>query len=93
VSHIRRHSDGRDIEIDFETDNAILEFKASGGSGLQHQLIDRTDIGMNPSGKTLIGVAGHRGLSRHVKRGLESNGFLASDMNNVPTILDVIAPQ
>jgi hypothetical protein len=28
-----------------------------------------------------------------VKRGLESNGFLASDMNNVPTILDVIAPQ
>ncbi len=93
VSFERTHSvTGRKFEIDFETDNAILEFKAGNGSGLTRQIRDRTDVGLNPGGKTLIGVAGKRGLSGFVRDDVEKVGGLASDMKNVPTILDAIAP-
>lgn len=37
--HKLQHSDGRFIEIDFETDNVILDFKRGNGKGLTRQII------------------------------------------------------
>lgn len=59
--HKLQHSDGRNnIEIDFETDNAILEFKRGNGKGLTRQIIDRQDPMVNPNGKVVIGVPGSK---------------------------------
>ncbi|WP_162259196.1 RHS repeat-associated core domain-containing protein, partial [Duganella sp. Root198D2] len=88
--HKRTHSDGRELEIDFETDNAIVEIKAGQGQGLSRQVKDRLDPSINPSGKVCIGLACDRkGFSIHAKKSVEKAGGLASD--KMQEVIDVIA--
>lgn len=87
--HTLQHSDGRSIEIDFETDNAIIEFKRGNGKGLTRQIIDRQDIGINPTGKVVIGVPGSK-MSRFAQLDVEKAGGLMS--NDVDLILELIKP-
>ncbi|OOO00699.1 MAG: hypothetical protein ATN35_06020 [Epulopiscium sp. Nele67-Bin004] len=88
--HIRIHSDGREnIEIDFETDNVIIEFKEGNGKGLTRQVQDRLDPMINSEGKVVIGVSGSS-MSPHVKKGVEEIGGLMT--NNIELLLDLIKP-
>jgi len=91
--HSRPHSDGRLLEIDFETDNAIIEFKGGNGAGLTRQIIDRMDPVLNPAGKVCIGVAcSPRGMSRFVRQGVEDAGGLGADWSQITIVLDSLAP-
>ena len=88
--HKLQHSDGRNnIEIDFETDNAILEFKRGNGKGLTRQIIDRQDPIVNPNGKVVIGVPGSK-MSRFAQQDVENAGGLMS--NDIDLILELIKP-
>ena len=87
--HKRFHSDGRSLEIDFETDNVIIEFKKGKGKGLTHQVKDRIDPLVNPNGKVVIGVPGKR-KSKFVQKDVEEAGGLYSQ--NVQDVLDLIFP-
>jgi RHS repeat-associated protein len=91
--HERQHSDGRRLEIDFETDNAIIEFKKGRGTGLTRQVKDRTDAGVNPDGKVCIGMAcSPKGMSQFVKKDVESVGGLGASESDTDAILDILAP-
>jgi len=88
--HFGVHSDGRNnIEIDFETDNVILEFKRGNGNGLTRQIKDRLDSKVNPNGKVVIGVPGKR-MSRFAQRDVEKAGGLMT--NDIDLILELIKP-
>ena len=88
--HKLQHSDGRNnIEIDFETDNAILEFKRGNGKGLTRQIIDRQDPMVNPNGKVVIGVPGSK-MSRFAQQDVENAGGLMS--NDIDLVLELIKP-
>lgn len=88
--HKLQHSDGRNnIEIDFETDNAILEFKRGKGKGLTSQIIDRQDPMLNPNGKVVIGVPGSK-MSRFAQQDVENAGGLMS--NDIDLLLELIKP-
>ncbi|WNS43280.1 hypothetical protein [Paenibacillus sp. MMS20-IR301] len=87
--HKRQHSDGRDIEIDFETDNSILEFKAGNGNGLTRQVTDRLDSVLNPQGKVVIGVPGLK-MSKHAAQSVEKAGGLMT--NDIKSLLELIKP-
>ncbi|SHJ43543.1 hypothetical protein SAMN02745163_01962 [Clostridium cavendishii DSM 21758] len=88
--HKLEHSDGRNnIEIDFETDNAILESKRGNGRGLTRQITDRLDPKINPNGKVVIGVPGSK-MSRFAQRDVENAGGLMS--NDIDLILELIKP-
>jgi len=91
--HNRKTSDGREIEIDFETDNSIIEFKAGRGKGLTRQIGDRMDPAVNPEGKVCIGVAcDAKGISPHVRKGIDGAGGVGASGDQVGDVLDVIAP-
>ncbi len=80
--------DGRLVEVDFETDNVIIEFKSNRGKGLSHQVIDRSN-----QGKVIIGVAGSsKGISKHALKSIEEAGGLGASMRDIEIILDLIRP-
>ncbi len=87
--HIRQHSNGKEYEIDFETDNVIIEFKEGSGKGLTRQVSDRLDSTINPDSKVVIGVTGKR-TSRHVQKDVEAIGGLITD--DIELLLDLISP-
>lgn len=87
--HTVIHSDGRELEVDFETDNSIIEFKEGKGKGLTRQVKDRMDSSANPQNKVVIGVSGKKS-SPHVKRDIEAVGGLMSD--DIQIVLDIIKP-
>jgi hypothetical protein len=89
--HTRTHSDGREIEIDFETDNAIVEIKGGKGTRLTRQIKDRQDPAVNPDGKVCMGLAcSSKGMSKHVKKSVEDAGGLGS--GDMQEVIDVIEP-
>ncbi|RYZ17839.1 MAG: hypothetical protein EOO70_00785, partial [Myxococcaceae bacterium] len=97
AGHNRLTGDGdKHVEIDFETDNAVIEFKGGAGNGLQGQLDVRTDVGLNPAQKVLIGVAtndkgdGRMGLT--VRRMLDEKNYIAADRFQIDTLIEVLAP-
>ncbi len=87
--HIGQHSNGKAYEIDFETDNVIIEFKEGSGKGLTRQITDRLDPLINPDGKVVIGVTGKR-TSRYVQKDVEAIGGLITD--DIKLLLDLISP-
>ena len=51
------------------------------------------DHGVNPTAKTVIGVSTRsKGISKHVKKDVESIGGLAGGNKDIDDILDLIAP-
>ncbi|WP_437619298.1 RHS repeat-associated core domain-containing protein [Sorangium sp. So ce1151] len=89
--HLRKHSDGRELEIDFETDNAIIEVKGGSGKGLGRQIKDRRDCSVNPHGKPVIGYSAS-GLGKHSRAEIEKQGGIAADRNDLDALMDAIAP-
>jgi len=51
--HNRKTSDGREIEIDFETDNSIIESRRVEAKGLTRQIGDRMDPAVTPRAKSV----------------------------------------
>jgi hypothetical protein len=91
TGHTRRHSDGRLIEIDFETDNAIIELKKGSGKGLGRQITDRRDCGMNPQDKPVIGYSAS-GLGKHSRAEINKRGGIAAEQADLDTLINVLAP-
>lgn len=88
---MRTHSDGCQLEIDFETDNAIIEIKDGRGKGLSRQISDRLDSSVNPSGKVCIGLAwSSSGISPHAGRSIDQAGGLSS--SSMSDVVDLIKP-
>jgi RHS repeat-associated protein len=91
TNHTQTHSDGRELEIDFETDNCIIEVKGGNGKGLGRQVTDRQDCSVNPEGKPVIGYSGDE-IGKHARREVNSRGGIAADHRDMATLMAAIAP-
>ncbi|WP_437585606.1 RHS repeat-associated core domain-containing protein [Sorangium sp. So ce1000] len=89
--HLRKHSDGRDLEIDFETDNVIVEVKGGTGKGLGRQIKDRRDCKVNPHGKPVVGYSAS-GLGKHSRAEIERQGGIAAERKDLDALMAAIAP-
>ena len=92
--HYRKRADGEWIEIDFETDNAIIEIKGNRGHGLTRQTRERMDPSVNPGGKVVFAIADHKkGMGGHVRRGVEKQGGVGAGRDEIGDVLDVLEPK
>jgi len=84
----RTDSRGEEVEIDFETDEAIIEIKSGRGEGLVPQIKKRVnDKSLNPEEKVCIGLA-CKGMPKRRAEDISDAGGIPAE--SIEDVLDVL---